>query len=83
MALIGSQRVDFDLMAGFALIAASVEYDSLLLWIAAGVDFRGHRLLTHPRKGKWVKISWLPAEWNRTYLSSFAVGWYKCNLNFL
>jgi hypothetical protein len=48
----GSQRVDFDLMAGFALIAASVEFDSLLLQIAAGVDFRGHRLLAHSRKGK-------------------------------
>jgi hypothetical protein len=39
-------------MAGFALIAVSVEFDSLLLRIAAGVDFRGHRLLAHPRKGK-------------------------------
>jgi hypothetical protein len=48
----GSQCVDFDFMAGFALIAASVEFDSLLLRIAAGVDFRGHCLLAHPKKGK-------------------------------
>jgi hypothetical protein len=39
-------------MAGFALIAASVKFNSLLLRIAAEVDFREHRLLAHPRKGK-------------------------------
>lgn len=45
-----SQRVDFNLIAGFVLIVVSVKFDSLLLRIAAEVDFRGHRLLSHPRK---------------------------------